>query len=82
MAVSEDGALTWEQVIVAPDVSMENNQSAVALDHGKTWGAPQVIAPPGVHEGNYPTLAAGAAGRIVVTFPGTTSTDEEDVSRP
>lgn len=106
VAISEDAGTTWERVQVAADVSMLDNQSAVATDdegnvyyvwydgfqnlpylavstdHGKTWGPPQMIAPPGVHEVNWPTVAAGAAGRIVVTFPGTTSTDTTDLSRP
>jgi photosystem II stability/assembly factor-like uncharacterized protein len=55
---------------------------AVSTDHGKTFGKAIMIAPPGVHEVNWPTIAAGAAGRIVVSFPGTTASDSTDLSRP
>ncbi len=32
-----------------------------------------MVHPPGVQQVNFPTIAAGAAGRIAFTFPGTTS---------
>ncbi|CAN5272137.1 hypothetical protein BH23ACT9_BH23ACT9_09450 [soil metagenome] len=55
---------------------------AVSTDHGRTWGDPLMIAPPGVHEVNFPVLTAGAEGRIAVMFPGGTSTDRTDNRRP
>ena len=45
---------------------------AVSKDRGQTWGEPLMIAPPGVHEVNFPMITAGDAGRIAITFPGST----------
>lgn len=55
---------------------------AISRDHGLTWSTPLMIAPPGVHEVNFPTIAAGDEGRIVVHFPGTTIDNRGDGSRP
>ncbi len=55
---------------------------ATSTDHGATWSTPVMIAPPGVHEVNFPTLAAGDAGRIAISFPGTTSQAQGDLTRP
>jgi hypothetical protein len=55
---------------------------ATSTDHGQTWSTPLMIAPPGVHEVNFPTLAAGDPGRIALTFPGTTSQAQGDLRRP
>jgi hypothetical protein len=55
---------------------------AVSRDHGLTWSTPRMIAPPGVTEVNWPTVIAGDAGKIAVTFPGTTVTDTTDLTRP
>jgi hypothetical protein len=55
---------------------------AVSRDHGRSWSAPLMIAPPGVHEVNFPTLDAGDAGRIVIQFPGTVVDDRTDAQRP
>lgn len=55
---------------------------ATSADHGQTWSVPVMIAPPGVREVNFPTLAAGDAGRIAVSFPGTTSPARGDLTRP
>lgn len=54
---------------------------ASSRDHGATWGTPVMVAPPGVKEVNFPSIAAGAAGRVTITFPGTTS-DEDTPHRP
>jgi BNR/Asp-box repeat len=54
---------------------------AVSRDHGKTWSKPMMIAPPGVHAANLVTVAAGAAGRVAITF--LSSTDpRDDAHRP
>jgi len=55
---------------------------SVSKDHGATWSTPIMMAPPGVHEVNFPTIAAGDAGRIVVLFPGSESQDFSDATRP
>ena len=55
---------------------------AISRDHGRTWGDPIMIAPPGVHEVQWPTIAAGANGRIAISFPGTTEKDQGDLTRP
>ena len=45
---------------------------SVSTDHGDTWSEPNMITPPGVYEVNFPMITAGEAGRIAITFPGTT----------
>jgi hypothetical protein len=55
---------------------------SISTDHGQTWGVPYMIAPPGVHEVNFPAIVAGDAGRIAITFPGTTSQGGSDPNRP
>ena len=54
----------------------------VSRDHGLTWSAPLMIAPPGVQEVNFPTIDAGDPGRIVIHFPGTVVGDRGDSQRP
>jgi hypothetical protein len=106
VAVSNDAALTWQQVVVNSYIPAADTHTAVAADaagnlyylwfdsvnrlpylsistdHGQTWGVPYMIAPPGVHEVNFPAIAAGDAGRIAITFPGTTTRGGADASRP
>jgi len=55
---------------------------AISRDHGATWGAPIMIAPPGVQEVNFPSVEAGADGRVAVSFPGTTVADRDNKARP
>lgn len=105
VAVSNDAALTWQQVLVNDYIPAADTHTAVAsdaagnlyylwfdavnrlpylsisTDHGQTWGMPYMIAPPGVHEVNFPAIAAGDAGRIAITFPGT-ATRGADPNRP
>jgi len=45
---------------------------AVSRDLGKHWSTPVMVAPPGVMLTNFPSLAAGDNGRVVITFPGST----------
>ena len=45
---------------------------ASSLDGGRTWTAPAMVAAPGVTAADFPALAAGAAGRLVVAYVGTT----------
>lgn len=53
---------------------------SVSTDHGSTWSVPIMIAPPGVHEVNFPTIVAGDAGRIAILFPGSESEDFGDAA--
>lgn len=55
---------------------------ATSTDHGESWSEPLMIAPPGVHEVNFPVVTAGAEGRVAVMFPGSTVDDRSDGSRP
>ncbi|HXJ62897.1 MAG TPA: sialidase family protein [Actinomycetota bacterium] len=54
---------------------------AISRDHGKTWSKPMMIAPPGVKAANLVTVAAGAPGRVAVTFLSTTDPNK-DKKRP
>lgn len=56
---------------------------SISRDHGRHWGTPLMIAPPGVRETNFPTIDVGDPGRIAITFPGSTSTlGHKDKTRP
>lgn len=46
---------------------------AVSKDGGKTFGKPLMVAPPGVQETFGPSVAAGADGRIALSYVGTTN---------
>lgn len=45
---------------------------STSRDKGAHWSTPVMVAPPGVMLTNFPTLAVGDAGRVVITFPGAT----------
>ena len=49
---------------------------AVSRDHGVTWSKPLLVAPPGVKQVNFPSIAAGAPGRVTISFPGTTEVQD------
>jgi hypothetical protein len=56
---------------------------SISRDHGEHWSTPRMIAPPGVHEVNFPSIDVGDPGRIAITFPGTTSSaGHKDLKRP
>ena len=55
---------------------------AISRDHGETWGKPIMVAPPGVHDANFPMVAAGEAGRVAISFPGSSVNDPDDETRP
>ena len=55
---------------------------AISRNHGRTFGDPIMIAPPGVREIQFPTVAAGNTGRITVSFVGTTERNQGDLTRP
>jgi hypothetical protein len=41
-------------------------------DMGAHWSKPVMVAPPNVKVTNFPSLAVGDKGRVVITFPGST----------
>jgi len=41
-------------------------------DMGVHWSKPVMVAPPNVKVSNFPSLAVGDKGRVVITFPGST----------
>ncbi len=56
---------------------------SISRDHGEHWSTPLMIAPPGVHEVDFPSIDVGDPGRIAITFPGTTSNaGSKDKTRP
>lgn len=57
---------------------------ATSTDHGRTWSTPRMIAPPGVTEVQWPTVAAGDAGRITIGFPCSRAEGElaKSITRP
>lgn len=55
---------------------------AVSTDHGKTFGEPMMVAPPGVKETAFAVMEAGDAGKVSITFLGNTSGDRKNASRP
>ena len=55
---------------------------AVSKDGGTTWGKPMMVAPPGVHDVNFPVVTAGDAGRIALAFPGSSVDAPTDTTRP
>src|SRR3954468_5461347 len=56
---------------------------AISRDHGEHWSTPVMLAPPGVHEVDFPSIDVGDPGKIAITFPGTTSTQgSKDKTRP
>lgn len=55
---------------------------SVSKDAGETWSAPLMVAPPGVVEVNFPTIDAGKAGQIAISFPGTTKDVDDPAVEP
>jgi hypothetical protein len=65
----------WDQRYKLPFLS-------ISRDHGTTWSTPLMVAPPDVKETNMITVAAGARGRLALTFLGTTDADATHSNRP
>jgi hypothetical protein len=55
---------------------------AVSTDNGKSFGAPMMVAPPGVTETDFAVLEAGEPGKVAITFIGNTRGDRDDKHRP
>ena len=55
---------------------------AVSKDAGRTFGEPMMISPPGVYEVNLPAMVAGDAGKLAVSFVGTTVDNRDNAKRP
>jgi len=41
---------------------------AISRDHAQTWSAPLMVAAPGLENVEKPAIAAGAAGRVAITY--------------
>lgn len=65
--------VTWQ------DEKWNQPYMSTSRDKGATWSTPVMVAPPGVKLTNFPSLAVGDAGRVVITFPGTYDTHANDV---
>lgn len=68
--------------VVWQDAKHDLPYLSISRDHGLTWSTPRMIAPPGVRAVNFPSIAAGDDGRIAISFPGTTATNNDDPTRP
>jgi hypothetical protein len=68
MAADSSGNLyvTWQ------DDKWNQPYMSTSRDLGAHWTTPVMVAPPGVKVSNFPSLAAGDNGRVVITFPGST----------
>src|SRR3954453_11748387 len=56
---------------------------AISHDHGEHWSTPIMLAPPGVHEVDFPSIDVGDPGKIAIPFPGATSAaGTKDKTRP
>ena len=55
---------------------------SVSKNHGDTWSPPRMIAPPGVQAVDFPSIDAGTPGHVAITFPGSYSKDQGDITRP
>jgi hypothetical protein len=53
---------------------------AVSHDHGSSWGAPMMVAAPGVNTAFWPNLAIDNAGHVAMLYMGTSSTGYADAS--
>jgi hypothetical protein len=41
---------------------------AISRDHAQSWGAPMMVAAPGLQNVQRPAIAAGASGRVAITY--------------
>jgi hypothetical protein len=55
---------------------------SISKDQGRTFSEPMMVAPPGVTEVNLPAMVAGDAGKVAISFVGSTSTTPGDTRRP
>lgn len=49
---------------------------SVSSDHGQSWSQPVQVAAPGVETAQFPSIAAGDAGKVAITYIGTSSDEE------
>ena len=50
---------------------------AISRDHAQSWSAPMMVAAPGATNVQRPAIAAGAAGKVAITYYATTSPGAE-----
>lgn len=72
-SIASDSAGNLYYVWIDSDGTFQLPYMAISKDKGVTWGAPIMIAPPGVRQANFPVVAGGAPGKIAISFPSTTS---------
>lgn len=65
--------VTWQ------DDKWNQPYMSTSRDLGAHWSTPVMVAPPGVKVSNFPSLAVGDTGRVVITFPGST---EANANKP
>jgi hypothetical protein len=53
---------------------------AISRDHAHTWGAPMMVAGPGLQSVQRPAIAAGAAGHVAITYYASTDPSAELLS--
>src|SRR5437763_8975869 len=71
MAVAADnGGNNTNLYVVWQDDKWNLPYLAVSKDLGVHWSTPVMVAPPGVTVTNFPSLAVGDRGHVVITFPG------------
>jgi photosystem II stability/assembly factor-like uncharacterized protein len=73
MAVAADtGGNNTNLYVVWQDDKWNLPYLATSKDLGAHWSKPVMVAPPGVRVTNFPSLAVGDRGKVVITFPGST----------
>jgi hypothetical protein len=73
-SIASDSAGNLYYVWVNNDNGIILPYLSTSTNHGQTWSAPRMIAPPGVLQANFPVVAGGAPGEIAISFPSTTGT--------
>ncbi len=101
VAISEDDGLTWDTVVISPEIKARGHEVAFTVDEagnayafwigtdrlpyfaasadgGRTWNAPLMVVAPGVKTTDFPTITAGAEGRVAFAYVGTETDGDYD----
>ncbi|MGH2692163.1 MAG: sialidase family protein [Actinomycetota bacterium] len=73
-SIASDSAGNLYYVWINDDNGVILPYLSTSTDHGRTWSAPRMIAPPGVRRANFPVVAGGDPGEVAISFPSTTKT--------